>query len=121
MATYSEECAQWFTALRFDELPEDVVDATRLRLLDVIGLVLAACPTPLGRSVREAALAMGGGTGSRLGFGDRATPMCAALANGTLSQALEYHRAHRRDRRGTLPPAAPRALHRTRSLTRLRT
>ncbi len=95
MATYSEECARWFTALRFDELPEDVVTATRLRLLDVIGLVLAACPTRLGRSAREAALAMGGGTGSRLlGFGDKATPMCAALANGTLSQALEYDDTH---------------------------
>ena len=95
MTTYSETFAQWFTDLRYDELPEDVVESTKLRMLDVVGLVLAACPTPLGRSAREAALAMGGGTGSRLlGFGDRATPMCAALANGTLSQALEYDDTH---------------------------
>ena len=95
MPSYSEQCAEWFTALRYDELPEDVVEATKLRLLDMIGLVLAACPTPLGRSAREAALAMGGGTGARLlGFGDKATPMCAALANGTLSQALEYDDTH---------------------------
>ena len=95
MPSYSEQCAEWFTALRYDELPEDVVEATKLRLLDVIGLVLAACPTALGRSAREAALAMGGGTGARLlGFGDKATPMCAALANGALSQALEYDDTH---------------------------
>ena len=95
MPTYSETCGQWFTDLRYDELPEDVIAATRLRLLDVIGLVLAACPTPLGRSAREGALAMGGGTGSRLlGFGDRATPMCAGFANGTLGQALEFDDTH---------------------------
>ena len=95
MSSYSETLAQWFTDLRYDELPDDVIAATKLRVLDVIGLILAACPTPLGRSAREAALAMGGGTGSRLlGFGDRATPMCAALANGTLSQALEFDDTH---------------------------
>jgi 2-methylcitrate dehydratase PrpD len=95
MPSYSEHGAEWFTALRYDELPEDVVEATKLRLLDVIGLVLAACPTALGRSAREAALAMGGGTGARLlGFGDRATPMCAALANGTLSQPLGHEDPH---------------------------
>ena len=53
MPSYSETCAQWFTNLRYGELPDDVVAATKLRTLDVIGLVRVACPTPLGRSARQ--------------------------------------------------------------------
>ena len=45
-------------ACRFDDLPADVVDATKLRMLDVIGLALAGAETPFGRSTRDAAVAM---------------------------------------------------------------
>jgi 2-methylcitrate dehydratase PrpD len=94
--THSEVCAEWLGALRYGELPDEVVARTKLRVLEVIGLMLAGGATPVGRAAREAALAMGTGAGARLiGHGDRTTPMCAALANGTMSQALEAHTEER--------------------------
>ena len=52
------DLAAWTTGVRFDDLPADVVRATKARVLDVIGLSLAGAETAFGRSVREAAVAM---------------------------------------------------------------
>lgn len=93
--TYSEQLAQWNAGLKFSDLPADVVASTKLRVLDVLGLALAAVDLPTGKSVRAAALAMGSGNDARIvGTGDRVPAMQAALANGTLAQALEYDDTH---------------------------
>lgn len=95
MAGYSEQLAQWCARLEFSDLPADVVASTKLRVLDVIGLALAAVNMPTGKSVRAAALAMGSGSDARIvGSGDRVPAMQAALANGTMAQALEYDDTH---------------------------
>jgi 2-methylcitrate dehydratase PrpD len=87
--------AQWATTLRFDDLPADIVTATKLRTLDIIGLALAGAATPLGRATREAAIALStGGPCTMLGAGDKVGAAQAALANGTFSQALEYDDTH---------------------------
>ena len=52
------QLAAWVSRLTFDDLPGDVVAATKLRVLDVIGLALAGSETPFGRSTRAAALAL---------------------------------------------------------------
>jgi 2-methylcitrate dehydratase PrpD len=76
-------------------LPEDVVASTKLRILDAVGLTLAGAETAFGRSTREAALAMSPpGPCHILGFGDGVGVTAAALANGALSQALEYDDTH---------------------------
>jgi len=91
----SSDLARWSTSLTFDDLPADVVHATRLRVLDVIGLCLAGAGTPLGRSTRDAASALSpAGPCTILGFGDKVGVTLAALANGTFSQALEYDDTH---------------------------
>jgi 2-methylcitrate dehydratase PrpD len=91
----SSRVAHWATTLRFDDLPEDVVTATKLRTLDIIGLALAGAATPLGRATREAAIALStGGPSTILGAGDKVGAAQAALANGTFSQALEYDDTH---------------------------
>jgi 2-methylcitrate dehydratase PrpD len=87
--------AEWVATLGFDELPGDVVAATKLRVLDVIGLSLAGSETPFGRSTRAAALAMAGAGPSRLfGTGDRVGVATAAFANAACSQALEFDDTH---------------------------
>jgi 2-methylcitrate dehydratase PrpD len=69
--------------------------ATRLRLLDILGLSLAGAATPLGRATREAAVALSpSGPCTVAGTGDRVGVTHAALANGTFSQALEYDDTH---------------------------
>jgi len=79
----------------FGDLPDDVVTATKLRVLDVIGLALAGAETEFGRSVREAALAMASAGPCRiLGTGDRVGVTAAAFANGAFPQALEFDDTH---------------------------
>src|SRR5215510_9640225 len=89
------ELAAWTTSLRFDDLPADVVAATKARVLDVIGLSLAGADTPFGRSVRDAAVAMSSSGPCRvLGTGESLNVTMAAFTNGALSQALEFDDTH---------------------------
>ncbi len=91
----SSELARWAAGVTFEDLPEDVVAATKLRIMDVIGLALAGAETDFGRSVRDAALAISPPGPCRiLGFGDRVGVATAALANGAFSQALEFDDTH---------------------------
>jgi 2-methylcitrate dehydratase PrpD len=89
------QLADWVTRISFEDLPDDVVEATRHRILDVMGLTLAGSGTALGRSTRAAAVALSPpgrcrvfGTGEQLGVGT------AAFANATLAQALEFDDTH---------------------------
>jgi 2-methylcitrate dehydratase PrpD len=94
-APLSTELARWVASVTFEDLPQDVVEATKLRVLDVIGLALAGAETDFGRSVRAAALAISPPGPSRiLGFGDRVGVTTAAFANGAFSQALEFDDTH---------------------------
>jgi 2-methylcitrate dehydratase PrpD len=89
------ELARWAAGVRFEDLPPDIVAATKLRVLDVMGLALAGAETDFGRSVREAALALSTPGPCRiLGFGDRVGVTTAAFANGAFSQALEFDDTH---------------------------
>jgi 2-methylcitrate dehydratase PrpD len=93
--SHSAELARWTSRLTFDDLPRDVVDATRRRILDIIGLVLAGAGTPFGRATRAAAVAMAhGGPAHVLGTGEPLGVATAAFANGALSQALEFDDTH---------------------------
>ncbi|HEY7388447.1 MAG TPA: MmgE/PrpD family protein [Bryobacteraceae bacterium] len=93
--TLSEVLARWVCATRFEDLPADVVAATRFRVLDVIGLALAGAGTEFGSSVRQAALAMASpGPCHVLATGDAAALTAAAFANGAFPQALEFDDTH---------------------------
>jgi 2-methylcitrate dehydratase PrpD len=95
MIPLSSDLAQWASRIRFEDLPADVVEATKLRVLDVIGLSLAGAETAFGKSTRDAIVAMSPAGPCRiLGFGDRVGVTSAAFANGALSQALEYDDTH---------------------------
>jgi len=89
------EVAAWTAGLTFDDLPGDIVQTTRLRILDVIGLAIAGAATPLGGSVRAAVQAMAPGGPSRVwGSGDRTAAPFAAFANASFAQALEFDDTH---------------------------
>src|ERR1700733_8127356 len=94
-APLSTELARWAASVTFENLPKDVAESTKLRVLDVIGLALAGAETDFGRSVRAASLAISPPGPSRLlGFGDRVGVTTAAFANGAFSQALEFDDTH---------------------------
>jgi 2-methylcitrate dehydratase PrpD len=91
----STALADWVCRLHFRDLPSDVVEATRRRVLDTIGLSLAGAATPIGTAARSAALALAPvGPCTILGSGEKTGPAGAALANGTCSQALEFDDTH---------------------------
>ena len=95
MPSYSEQLADWVLGVRFADLPADVVEATKYRVLDVIGLALAGLGTPFGESLKRASAAMNPPGPSRLlGVGQRVGVAPAAFTNGALSQALEFDDTH---------------------------
>jgi 2-methylcitrate dehydratase PrpD len=81
--------------VQYDDLPSDVIESTKLRILDVIGLALAGAETAFGRSTVAAALALSPHGPARIfGTGDAIAAPTAAFANAALSQALEYDDTH---------------------------
>ncbi len=82
MTSISQRLAGWAAPLTFADVPADVIETTKLRILDVIGLAIAGSQTPFGKAVLEAADAMGPGPGA------------AAFRTGALAQALEYDDTH---------------------------
>jgi 2-methylcitrate dehydratase PrpD len=95
MNALSIELGEWVQALRYEDLPSDVVDSTRLRVLDVIGLALAGLDTEFGRSVTDAARSLySPGPCHVLGTGEPYGVTGAPFVNAALSQALEYDDTH---------------------------
>ncbi len=66
MSTYSEQLASWFLKLGLEDVPDDVIESTKLRVLDTLGVMLVAVDTPIGQTVRAAVTAMGSGSDSRM-------------------------------------------------------
>ncbi len=91
----STELAAWASHIRFEDLPPDVVEATKLRVMDVMGLSLAGAGTSFGQATRAAAIALSPPGPCRVwGTGDRLAVTTAAFTNGALSQALEFDDTH---------------------------
>jgi 2-methylcitrate dehydratase PrpD len=91
----SQTISQWVAGATFEHLPQRIVEVTRLRILDVIGLSIAGRSTQFGKSVAGSAGDLYPGTESRLwGTDARSSAPGAAFVNGALSQALEYDDTH---------------------------
>lgn len=89
-AAYTEQLAAFCAGLRYEDLPQDVVERVRLSVLDSIGVMLAGAATALGDGVRRAATRFAPtGQATLLGAADRSTPTAAALVNGTLLEIFE--------------------------------
>jgi 2-methylcitrate dehydratase PrpD len=95
MPSYTQALAQWFARLSPDDVPSDLVAHAKLRILDTLGVALAASSLEYGKVIRDAAQALGGDDGSRIvAFGDRVAPAWAAMANGMLAHALIFDDTH---------------------------
>ena len=93
--TLAGQIAEWVAQLRYDDLPTDVVEATKLRILDVLGLALAGAETRFGRAIRAGAVALSPPGPCRvLGSGDKVAVTTAAFANASFPQALEFDDTH---------------------------
>ena len=82
-------------AIRFDDIPADVVALAKTHFLDQLGVGLAAAALPRNRPLAALAAAFGtGGNSTALGFAAPVTAAAAALRNGALMHSLEYDGTH---------------------------
>lgn len=79
----------------YETIPGAALDAAKRSLLDAIGVSAAASGlAPECLPFVELARDQGRGPCTILGFGERAAPIAATLANGALAHALDFEDAH---------------------------
>ncbi|HEX5407057.1 MAG TPA: MmgE/PrpD family protein [Pseudonocardiaceae bacterium] len=76
-------------------LPEDVSDSVRKRILDILGIAVAASGLATSRAAREFVLASGGlPEASAVGIPVKLPAAQAAFVNGVLAHSLDYDDTH---------------------------
>jgi len=91
MSQITRELANFALETRFEDLPESIVQETKLILMDTIGCGLGALTTDKGKMNVALARRFGGPPeASIIGTGDKVSLASAALANGELFVTLDY-------------------------------
>src|SRR5262245_4480612 len=85
-----ERMAAWASRLAPGEIPADQHRLARLRVLDTLGLIVAAADHPAGRSLAAWANENGGSGATILVSGQQVAPAVAALAHGSLAHARDF-------------------------------
>jgi 2-methylcitrate dehydratase PrpD len=94
-SSHSTRLADWIGGLTVEAIPADLLDLTRLRILDVIGVALPSVTTKFGQAVYRAASHLGKGDDSTvLGVGTRLPPQLAAFVNGAFAHEFEFDDTH---------------------------
>ncbi|WP_326641681.1 MmgE/PrpD family protein [Streptosporangium sp. NBC_01755] len=93
--TLGRQLADFAVDTSYSTLPADVVDSVRKRVLDVIGLCVAAHRLPTSTAIVEYVRDQGGRPQAHVVGGGSAVPApLAALANGVLAHSLDYDDTH---------------------------
>lgn len=93
--TLARQQAQFAAGLRYHELPGDVVTSVKDRVLDTLGIALAASRLDTSDAVRVVARAWGEpGNAAAIGVPQRLPAPAAALVNGTLAHSLDFDDTH---------------------------
>lgn len=87
--------AAFMAGLRFEDIPSAVVDSARLRILDILGICVAAREERGPQAVRALMQDWGGRSEAEtVGWGDRLPSALAALVNGTLAHSMDFDDTH---------------------------
>lgn len=90
---YTQNLAEYAANLRYETIPEEVLERARMLTLHTIGTALAANPVSLSDSAVKIAQAANGGAGGQASVwlgGGKLSMAEAAFANGTLSDMLDW-------------------------------
>lgn len=91
MEAYTERLGEFIAALRFDDIPRDVVAKIKWCILDNLGIILGATHTRFGRAILQYSRLLGDDAQATIiGYGFKTSARSAAFANGSLSETLEY-------------------------------
>ena len=95
MATAAERLAAWGLGLRYEEIPQEVVEAAKLHFLDTIGCGLAAHAMGIATEGRTMVAEQAGTPDATVIGLDRALPgASAAFANAMLCHGLDFDDTH---------------------------
>jgi 2-methylcitrate dehydratase PrpD len=93
--TAARNIAEWSTALAFDDIPAEVVEAAKLHLLDTIGCGLAAHALGVAAEGRTAMAELGGEPQAAvIGLPQALPAPNAAFANAMLCHGLDFDDTH---------------------------
>lgn len=96
--TVSEQIAEFAIRLRYDAIPEEVVEAAKLQILDALGIALLSNTTEIGRVMHRAVVGasarLEAGGARTIGFGTRLPAADAALINGVLINSAVFDGTH---------------------------
>ena len=93
--TLAQQLGDFAAATSYDDLPDTVVDSVRKRVLDTVGIAVAAAPLETSRAARAWAASQGGTpAASAVGLPDRLPASLAAFVNGVLAHSLDYDDTH---------------------------
>lgn len=107
MTAVTRDLSEFTAALRFDALPAEVVERSRLLALDHVGIALRARhAAALNDAMTSTLSKLGLASGSASVIGDERgyAPPAAALYNGNLAHSLDFDDTHAR---GSIHPSAP--------------
>ena len=93
--TLARRQAEFAAGLGYDELPPQVAASVKERVLDTLGIALAASALETSDAVRAVATAWGGSPqAAAIGVAQRLPAHAAALVNGTLAHSLDFDDTH---------------------------
>jgi 2-methylcitrate dehydratase PrpD len=93
--TLAEQIGRFATTSTFDQLPDEVVDSVRKRVLDILGICVAASSLDTSQSARAFVADQGGHEQAHaIGMSYRVPATMAALMNGVLAHSLDYDDTH---------------------------
>jgi len=107
MTAVTRTLSEFTSGLSFEKLPHEVVERTRLLVMDHVGIALrarhaAALNEAMATTITR--LGMGGGACSVIGDANGYAPPAAALYNGNLAHSLDFDDTHAR---GSIHSSAP--------------
>jgi 2-methylcitrate dehydratase PrpD len=103
--------AEYAMAIRFDQLPADVIEVSKHCILDWIGVTLAGRDERLVQMLIDQALSEGGAQQATVvGLATKVNASQAALINGSASHALDYDDVQERLHGHPTAPIAPALL-----------
>lgn len=93
-ATRSQQIAAFAAGALTREFPDDVLDAAKRALIDVMGCAIGAWDEDCVRPVRHVVEGWGARGNAQIFRGGRTAPAFAALVNGTMAHAMDYDDSH---------------------------
>ena len=91
--TYTQQLSRYAESLRYEDIPAEVIERAKMILLQTVGVSLAAKDTAITEKVLKMAREANGGEGGPVtvwGTGEKLAAVNAALALGTVSDALDW-------------------------------